>query len=118
MHGWLDMGNEVFVISAVDTPARKLRQQAMDDLVLRRACLMAVGSKGSKYHALKGLKPAFFADDLWKHCREAIYAGVPHVVRVSGGHDGDGVPVPGVRVVDSIGGFCGERFDRKVANAR
>ncbi|EGQ61232.1 hypothetical protein GGI1_05311 [Acidithiobacillus sp. GGI-221] len=118
VHGWLDMGNEVFVISAVDTPARKLRQQAMDDLGLRRACLMAVGSKGSKYHALKGLRPGFFADDLWKHCREAIDAGVPHVVRVSGGHDGDGDPVPGVRVVDSIGGFCGERFDRKVANAR
>lgn len=60
--------------------------------------------------------------DLWKHCREAIDAGVPHVVRVYGGHDGDGDPVPGVRVVDSIGdlarGFCGERFDRKAANAR
>ena len=118
VRGWLDMGHEVFVITAVDTPARKLRQQAMDDLGLSRVCLMAVGSKGGKYHALKGLRPGFFADDLWKHCQEAIDAGVSHVVRVSGGHDGDGDLIPGVRVVDSIGGFYGERFDRKVANAR
>ena len=90
----------------------------MDDLGLSRVCLMAVGSKGGKYHVLEGLRPGFFADDLWKHCQEAIDAGVPHVVLVSGEHDGDGDLIPGVRVVDSIGGFYGERFDRKVANAR
>ena len=63
VHGWLDMGHEVFVISAVDTPARKLRQQAMDDLGLRRACLMAVGSKGSKYHALNQRRSRLCAVD-------------------------------------------------------
>ena len=101
--------------TAVDTPARKLRQQAMDDLGLRRASLVAVGSKGGKYHALKGLRPVFFADDLWKHCQEAIDAGVPHVVRVSGGHDGDGAKIAGVMEVDSLEEVRHDRFDRVFA---
>lgn len=102
VRGWLDAGHEVFVVSAVDVEARKLRQQALDDLGLQRVCLVGVGSKGSKYQTLKILKPDLFADDLWKHCREAVDAGVPQVVRVSGGHDGDGDPVPGVPVVQGI----------------
>ncbi|MDD2750981.1 MAG: hypothetical protein PHX24_12955 [Acidithiobacillus sp.] len=100
---WLKAGHEVFVISAVDVDARRSRQKALDNLGLRQVRLMGVGFGGSKYYPLRILEPDFFADDLWAHCREAVDAGVPNVVRIAGGHDGGGDPVPGVSVLENIG---------------
>jgi len=103
VNAWLEADHEVFVISAVDVEARKARQRALDKLGLRQVRLMGVGFGGSKFDPLRILKPEIFADDLWVHCREAVDAGVPRVVRIRANHDGGGDPVPGVPVLESVG---------------
>ncbi len=56
----------------------------------------------TKEAILRELRVAFYADDRWPHCAEAVAAGVPAVFRVDGGHDGNGTPVPGVPEVPSL----------------
>jgi hypothetical protein len=56
----------------------------------------------SKEYLLWEIGPLFYADDRYPHCQEAVSAKVPHVYRVDGGHDGDGVRVPDVPVAYSL----------------
>ena len=115
---WRDHGCEVVVVSALDACFHADRRSCMDALGLEDVPLITVGGGGSKYPALKSLQPALYVDDLWRHCREALEAGVQTVYRIHGGHDGDGAKIAGVMEVDSLEEVRHDRFDRVFAAAR
>lgn len=73
-------------------------------LVHQAETLHHCGANGcrTKEAILRELDVAFYADDRWPHCAEAVAAGVPAVFRVEGGHDGNGAPTPGVPEVPSL----------------
>ncbi|WP_414039467.1 hypothetical protein ACJU26_09760 [Acidithiobacillus sp. M4-SHS-6] len=105
----LDNGYAVHVVTSVPTLALDARRQAFNrtfpGIVVHQAESLHTNHPNdapSKETILKTLKPAFYADDRWPHIREAINAGVPHIYRISGAHDGDGKPVSGITVYESL----------------
>lgn len=64
----------------------------------------------TKFQWLRMIAPEFYADDRWQHCREAVDAGVPSVFRVHGGHHGDGAPLHGIPVVNTVQEALSEHF--------
>ena len=86
------------------THVREQREATLEPHGLKKVPLIAMCNLGSKYQALKRLQPGFYADDLWKHCREARDAGIEKVFRMHGGHDGGGSPIPDVPALENLGG--------------
>jgi len=99
---WQREGHALTVISTDNQHPHELRRAAMDALGLDNITLITVGARGSKFKILKTIKPKVYVDEIWKHCREAVDAGVPHVFRVAGGHDGGEGAMQDIQVIRNI----------------
>ena len=96
-------------ISSIPPDVKDQREQQLESLFpryYRKSLLLHVARTNhlsrstipTKYQLLTALKPAFFVDDRWPHCAEAVAARVPFVGLIQSIHDGDGAPLPGVPV--------------------
>ncbi len=115
VHRMLDQGHEVHVVTSMPPEAAHWRRRQLDEIGLDRVELHITGHPyrpgelpiQTKKEVLNRIRPRFFADDRWDHCREAREANVPYVAFIESTHDGDGVPVDGVHShPDLAQAFC------------
>ncbi|EQD77097.1 hypothetical protein B1B_01259 [mine drainage metagenome] len=115
----ISTGAEIHVISAmnpraIDWRIRRLRELGISGTLHvppRKA--RSVYVNWDKGPLLRQIRPAFYADDQWPHCRAAREAGVPFVAHIHADHDGHGEPVAGVTeygsLAEALAAFGAER---------
>lgn len=104
VHRMLEHGHEVHVVTSMPQKTAHLRRRQLDAIGLNRAELHITWNPyrpdeppiQTKKEVLNRIRPRFFADDRWDHCREAHETNVPYVAFIESTHDGDGYPVHGV----------------------
>ena len=100
----LDQGHKVHVVTSIPPEAAHLRRRQLDVIGLDRVEMHITNHPyrpgelpiQTKKEVLNRIRPMFFADDRWDHCREAREVNVPYVAFIESTHDGDGSPVEGV----------------------
>ncbi len=116
----ISKGAELHVITAMNPKAMDWRIRRLRELGIsgrlhvppRKVYRSAYGN-WDKGPLLRRIRPAFYADDQWPHCRVARDAGVTFVARIHAEHDGHGEPVTGITeyrsLAEALAAFDAER---------